>query len=73
MSDITLVKKLLRKETEVIPYNYTLNGKECKTTGKQVTPIPILHNHGEIYLQFCGWSINLYKDGTWCFEDTTGG
>ena len=68
------VKKLLKEETETVPYFYTdMNGKEAETTTTQVTPIPILHNEGKIYLQFCGWSINLLNDGTWHWEDTTGG
>lgn len=33
----------------------------------------ILHNKNQIILQFCGWSINLYEDGTYEWEDTTGG
>lgn len=39
----------------------------------EVSPTFILHNEGKIYLQFCGWSINLLDDGTWHWEDTTGG
>lgn len=34
---------------------------------------PILHNKDTIILQFCGWSINLHSDGTFGWEDTTGG
>jgi hypothetical protein len=34
---------------------------------------PILHNKHVIYLQGLGFSINLYPDGKWVFEDTTGG
>ncbi len=36
-------------------------------------PINILHNKGFIILQYCGWSINLYDDGTWGWEITEGG
>jgi hypothetical protein len=36
-------------------------------------PIPILHNPEVIYLQYFGWSINLYPDGTYFVEDTEGG
>lgn len=67
--NIDKVKELLREETETIPYVT----KIINTTTERVTPIPILHNKGLIYLQFCGWSINLHDDGTWCWEDTTGG
>jgi len=34
---------------------------------------PILHNKGEVIIQGCGWSVNLLPDGTWFWEDTTGG
>lgn len=27
----------------------------------------------KVSLQFWGWAINLYEDGTWFFEDTSGG
>jgi hypothetical protein len=68
------VKRFLKEETETVPYFYTdAEGKERETTTTQVTPIPILHNEGKIFLQFCGWSINLLDDGTWYWEDTTGG
>ena len=36
-------------------------------------PIPILHNQKEIILQYSGWCISLLDDGTWYWEDTTGG
>jgi len=67
------VKEFLKEETKTVPYVYTYDGKECTTTSQIVNPIPIIHNEGKIYLQFRGWSINLYDDGTWCWEDTTGG
>ena len=35
--------------------------------------MPILHNEKEIILQFNGWSINLYNDGTYIWEATDGG
>lgn len=40
---------------------------------QNITIIPITHNEDMIMLQMCGWSINLCKDGTWYWEDTTGG
>lgn len=39
----------------------------------QNSPITILHNRDTIILQYNGWSINLHDDGTWEWEDTTGG
>jgi hypothetical protein len=36
-------------------------------------PIPILHNKDVILLQFHGWSVNLQRDGSWWWEDTSGG
>ncbi len=68
--NIEKVKELLIDATEKIP---VVASQDVITVRRQVTPIPILHNEGKIYLQFCGWSINLYDDGTWCWEDTTGG
>lgn len=38
-----------------------------------VKVLVIDHNKHAIYLQMNGWSINLYDDGTWFWEDTTGG
>jgi hypothetical protein len=35
--------------------------------------LPVLSNKDVIILQFGGWSINLYPDGKWIWEDTTGG
>lgn len=74
-NQITQVKKMLKGEFE----NVTIKGylPNSNVIGmvkrKRICPIPITHNKGKIYLQFCGWSINLYDDGTWCWEDTTGG
>ena len=34
---------------------------------------PILHNKDQVILQFYGWSINLYDDGTWIWTATDGG
>jgi len=34
---------------------------------------PVLHNPGEVSLQFVGWSITLREDGTWYWSDTSGG
>ncbi len=36
-------------------------------------PLLITHNKDVVFLQFNGWSINLYSDGQWVWEDTTGG
>jgi hypothetical protein len=36
-------------------------------------PIPILHNDDLIILQYSGWSINLYPDGTYWVQVTEGG
>jgi len=35
--------------------------------------IPITHNEDVIFLQFSGWSVNLYSDGTYAVEVTEGG
>lgn len=39
----------------------------------RIVVIPILYNDDVIILQMGGWSINLYKDGTWIWEATDGG
>lgn len=72
-SQIDIVKELLKGEIQTVPYITTVNGKIINTTTQKSDCIPILHNEGEIFLQFCGWSINLNEDGTWFWEDTTGG
>ena len=71
--NIDTVKKLLKKETQVVKDYFYMGETKINTTSKKVSPIPILHNEGKIFLQFCGWSINLLDDGTWHWEDTTGG
>ena len=40
---------------------------------KTITVIPIMHNEDVVYLQFYGWSINLYPNGTYVIEATDGG
>lgn len=40
---------------------------------RQLLFIPILHNPDVVILQLHGWSVNLYSDGTWIIEDTSGG
>jgi hypothetical protein len=34
---------------------------------------PIVHNDQVIILQFSGWSVNLYADGSYAVEVTEGG
>lgn len=36
-------------------------------------PLPIIHNDDYVVLQYCGWSLNLYEDGTWIIDFTEGG
>ena len=38
-----------------------------------LTLAAISSNDDKTILQFSGWSINLYKDGTWIVTDTSGG
>ena len=71
--NIDKVKDLLKKASETFSYPLRIGVTTYTTVRTQVSPIPILHNEGKIYLQFCGWSINLLDDGTWHWEDTTGG
>ncbi|MGI9302905.1 MAG: hypothetical protein ACR2RB_09380 [Gammaproteobacteria bacterium] len=35
--------------------------------------LPLNHQFNVIFLQFHGWSINLYRDGTYAVEVTEGG
>ena len=62
INQISEVKRFLEDEKKIE------NNKDSL-----VSIIPITRNDDKVYLQFCGWSINLYADGTWCWEDTTGG
>ena len=72
--NFAFVKKLLKDETKIVPYCVSVKNNEMVyADSPQVTAIPILHNDKEIILQLCGWSINLHEDGTWEWEDTTGG
>jgi len=57
---ITEVKELLAEEPRTFGDN-------------DVSFLPITHNDDEIFLQFVGWSINLYADGTWIWTATDGG
>ena len=61
------IKRLLEEERFRVPFP-----KQDKWNNYAAC-IPIMHNRGKVYLQFCGWSINLKEDGTWYWEDTTGG
>jgi hypothetical protein len=67
MRELNRVKELLKQdmeeETQVKHNKHKLF----------VSIIPILHNKDKIFLQFSGWSINLYEDGTWIWEATDGG
>ncbi len=62
--------KELRKVKELLE----LEGQLSRNFGGlPLTGLPILHNKDRVYLQFCGWSINLHADGTWIWGDTGGG
>lgn len=37
------------------------------------TVMPILHNPDHIFLLVYGWGIRLSNDGTWTWEETSGG
>lgn len=51
--------------------DFEITKSELRDNGESLTPI--LHNKEVIYLQGIGFSINLYPNGKWIFEDTTGG
>jgi hypothetical protein len=67
MSELNIVKELLKTETEIEEFVMNNPYKIIATV------IPILHNEGKIILQFNGWSVNLYENGTWIWETTDGG
>ena len=50
---------------------FLLDNEPKDTFFKEV--LPITHNENQVILQFNGWSIILNEDGTWYWEDTTGG
>jgi len=61
--DFNQVKDFLQKEIDL---RESLHGLTADV-------MPILHNKELIILQFCGWAIDLHEDGTWSWEETTGG
>ncbi len=58
--EFKLLKKFLRAEEDTV-------GK-CDNVPSYIT-----HNKDVVFIQFNGWSINLYSDGSYRIEDTTGG
>ena len=72
--EINQVRSLLRQESTTGPCAFKdIRGRTFIVEATQATVMPILHNEGKIILQFDGWSINLADNGTWIWEDTTGG
>ena len=72
--EINQVKSLLRDESKISLHSFKdIRGRMFVAEATEVSALPILHNDGKIFLQFNGWSINLSDDGTWFWEDTTGG
>jgi len=56
------------------PKNGYIHGSiRWEVNDSHITLIPILHNKDQVILQFYGWSINLYDDGTWIWTATDGG
>jgi len=68
MNNLEKVKELLKEEIRDMK-----NKKRIKLFKDDLTIDPILHNENMIILQLWGWSINLLEDGTWFWEDTSGG
>jgi len=68
MNNLEKVKELLKEEIRDMK-----NKKRIKLFKDDLTIDPILHNKDMIILQMWGWSINLLEDGTWFWEDTSGG
>ena len=61
MDNLDNIKEFLRQEP-TLPGMY-----------EDVSMLPILHNENEVILLFSGWSINLFRDGSWFWEATDGG
>jgi hypothetical protein len=66
-----VLKDIIKEEMTFFFTKSALNAE--KRPSHIVDVLPILHNDNLIILQFKGWSINLYDDGTYIWEDTSGG
>ena len=69
------IRCMLRDEMMIYNDKLVRNGckKEIDEFGHCCSIMPIMHNGHVVILQLNGWSINLKSDGTWEWEDTTGG
>lgn len=66
-TDLELITKLLKDEFHRDGYGHVIN---------KADPLIYLPRDGgfnHVVLQFCGWCIHIHGDGTWTWEDTTGG
>ena len=59
--------------TQETDFDITLRLLDAAEEPDGVRALPVLHNPGLIILLFDGWAVRLKADGTWAFEDTTGG
>jgi hypothetical protein len=69
---LKVIKDLLSMEHQV----NSLGWRPMTPSERGPTPVevlPILSNSGMVILQFNGWSINLYDDGSYIMEATDGG
>lgn len=76
MENLELLKVALSECIETRPYpiiNPSTKEVQSYVVSKMVGAIPYLHREDNIALLFCGFEIILNKDGTWSWQDTTGG
>jgi len=74
MNDLSEIKEFLKNVSQTygeVADEMKHNAEECKAyleKKKTAHFMPILHIENVAYLQFCGYSINLYTNGTWSLE-----
>ena len=64
------LREALKEQVEIHPYEYQ---KGEYVAAKRLTPIPFLDDKNSIRFLYCGLEITINNDGTWDWEDTTGG
>lgn len=69
---LKLLQSELKQQVIVEDYEYE-PGKVIKGGKKYLDPIPYLDWPDKITLLFSGLEITLKQDGTWHWDDTTGG
>lgn len=69
-----ILRDELRKCVEAVPYVFKDEHNVFKSVpSKIITAIPYLDRPEDISFLYCGFEVTLTPDGTWHWEDTTGG